>query len=647
MFESDKKSPLDRLRKGLYSRNALDAEQPRHDIHLDPSGEQGKVPESWDAPSGEVDAEGHLPAHVTPERRYAYRIAFVCSALFLVIAFAIAAYTFFGGGNYVSVDNVDILVEGPASIAGGEPLALDVSVVNKNQTEINLVDLIAEYPSGTKDPSDPAKDLTRVRVPLGSIGSQSVAQKSLSSLMFGQVGDVRDIKFTAEYRTQNSNAIFFKEKVYHATISSSPLLLVVDSLDKVLGGEPFDVTVTVSSNTAAPVKDVMLSLDYPFGFTVLSSDPAPTYGDSIWRIGDLAPGAKRVFRLRATATGQDGEDRTIHANVGIQSATNEREIATTIIARDHVWNIEKPFLGVDLTLDGNRSDLAAEPGKPVRAEVIWTNNSPERITNARIVAKLGGNVLDKGSVTVTDGGYYDSQASTITWQAGRTDGLDSITPGDDGRVGFTVTPLSLSIGQSAINPQITISVSVDGSRIDQSGAPQAINTAVARSIKTVSNLAIASRALRTQGPLSNSGPVPPRVDQTTTYTVAWTVTNTSNTITGAKVTATLPPYVSWTGAVSPADANISFDPNAGGVVWNVGSVPRDADIGSGAKQVYFQVALKPSANQSGTVPEIVGPARVTGTDVFTGVALENTAASLTTRTSTDLLYKPGDEAVQK
>jgi hypothetical protein len=99
--------------------------------------------------------------------------------------------------------------------------------------------------------------------------------------------------------------------------------------------------------------------------------------------------------------------------------------------------------------------------------------------------------------------------------------------------------------------------------------------------------------------------------------------------------------------MSPTDANISYDPNAGGIVWNVGSVARNADIGSGAKQVSFQVSLKPSANQAGQVPDIIGPATISGTDVFTGVNLQNSAPSLTTRTSTDLLYKAGDEIVQK
>ncbi|HVT75115.1 MAG TPA: hypothetical protein VHD69_01700 [Candidatus Paceibacterota bacterium] len=639
MFESDKKSPLDRLKKGLYSRNVRDIETPRHDIRQS----DDVVPQSWD----HTEDHAAQAATLTPERRYAYKIVFICSALFLVAAFGIAAYTFLSGGNFVSVDNVDILVEGPATMSGGDRLDLDVTVANKNQTGIQLVDLIAEYPTGTKDPADPSKDLTLTRISMGDIDSQGVAQKSLSSLLYGQEGDVRDIKFTAEYRTAGSNAIFFKEKVYHVTISSSPIIVSIDAMDKVSAGEPFDMTLTISSNTAAPIKDLLLSLDYPFGFSVVSSNPPAAYGDNTWRIGDLAPGAKRSIVIRASASGTDGEEKDIHANVGIQSDDNEREIATTIVTSDHAFVIEKPFLGIDLALDGNRADTASAAGRTVHADVLWTNNSASQITNARIVAKLSGPVLDRNSVTVSDGGYYDSLTDSVIWEAGRADGLSTIAPGADGRVSFTLSTLAPSLGSSTADPSVTISVSAQGDRVNEQGAPQSVNTAVSRSIKLASNLALAARAVHSQGSIANDGPIPPRVDQSTTYTLIWTVTNTSNTITGAKVTAILPPYVTWTGTASPTDANISYDDQTDTVTWLVGDLARNADVGSGAKQVAFQISLRPSANQIGTVPNLILQQTVTGTDVFTSSTLKNAAPDLSTRITSDLFYKSGDETVKQ
>ncbi|MEN9621664.1 MAG: hypothetical protein RLZZ67_98 [Candidatus Parcubacteria bacterium] len=637
MFESEKRSPLDRLKKGLYSRNDSFGDAPRHDIHP----QKSVVPESWVAPESTEPVSAPYTIHKT---RKAYHIVFIASFFFFLVAAAVAGYTFFGGKNFVSADNVDILVEGPASIGGGEPLSLNISVVNKNSTDIQLVDLIVEYPAGSKDVTDPAKDISKFRLSLGDIKSQSLVQKTLSSLMYGEEGDKREIRFAAEYRTANSNAIFVKEKSYIISISSSPVTVSIDARGKILGGQASDIKVTVSSNTTSVIKNLLLSLEYPFGFTVLSASPAATFGDGIWRIGDLAPGAKKVITLKASAEGQDEESKTVKAHVGIQSDTDEREIATNIISRNHTFTIERPFLGLDLTLDGNRGDATTEAGRTVRAEIIWTNNSLTKITNARIEAKLSGNVLDKNSVSV-DGGYYDSLTNTVIWEAGRTSGFDSLAPSGTGRVGFNVRSMNASSGSIPQNPSITVSVSGKGDRLDENGVPSEITSGVSRSIKLVSNMALSARVLRGQGPISNTGPIPPRVDEVTSYTVIWTVTNTSNSITGARVTAALPPQVSWTNVVSPADSGLTYDSNGGNITWVVGAVPRNATVGSGARQVSFQVAIRPSANQKGTAPEVIGTATLIGTDTFTGATLRNSTSALSTRTSTDSLYKNGDDLV--
>lgn len=658
MFETEKKSPLERLKKGLYSRRNETSEPIRHDIHAT-SAAQADVPRSWDDPSAVASGPVAQASHpndammvapkalqnLHPTHRFAYRVGFLVAGLFCLAAFGTAAYTFFGGGNFVSAENVDILVEGPARAAGGEPLTLSVSVLNKNATAIELVDLVIDYPEGTKDPADPSLDLTRTRLSLGDIDARAIAQRTVSALMFGEEGAGREIKFTAEYRTAGSNAIFIKEKIYRTSISSSPVLVSIDAPAKVIGGSASELTVTVTSNSPSPVKDLLLSLDYPFGVTVASAAPAAAYGDSVWRLGDLAPGAKKVVKVTLSVSGQDGEERAVRANIGIQSKESPREIGTTIISRDHIFALERPFLGLDLTLNGERSDLATLAGQTVRAEILWTNNSGDRITDARIEAKVTGNVLDKGSIRVDNNGYYDSAANTIVWDSGRA-GIGTIPPGESGRVSFSMVPRSDIAGGSVANPSIQVVVSGSGNRTDENGVPAKVESAASRSVKLVSNLALSARSLRSQGGIDNRGPIPPRVDQETTYTIVWTVTNTSNPVTGARVTATLPPYVKWQNVTVPSDAGLSYNEATGEVTWIAGAVPANATVGAGAKQVAFQVAITPGANQANLAPDLVGGSTITGTDVFTGVTLKNTAPALSTRTTTDFMYKAGDETVR-
>ncbi len=636
MFLGEKKSALDRLKRGLYSRTDVIRETPRHEIHEQSSD----VPNSWNTDNS---PQTEIPHDITPIRKV-YHIGFIASLLFLLVTMAVGLYTFVGGKNFISADNVDILVEGPAAIDGGKPLALTVSVVNKNATDMELVDLIAEYPSGSKDPSDPAKDISKIRLSLGNIAPQAIAQKSFSSLMYGEEGESREIKFTAEYRTVNSNAIFFKEKVYSVSIASSPILVSVDAPENTLANQSTDIKITVASNSTATIKDVLLVLDFPFGFTLDRATPEATFNQNVWRIGDLAPGSKRIINLKGTFSGQDEEIRNIKAHVGIADKEDEKSIATNIITRNSTFTLEKPFFGLDLTLNGDRGDAVVTTGRTVRGEILWVNNGLTKITNARIEAKLSGNVLDKSSVSVSDG-YYDSLTNTIIWEAGRTSGLDSIAPGAEGRLGFTFNVSDVSGNALPTSPSVVVSVSGKGNRIDKTGSPSDVVVGISRTAKVVSNLALSTRVLHYQGAIANTGPVPPRVDAVTTYTVVWTVTNTSNNITGARVTAALPPQVSWTSVIAPAEAGITYDSSNGTITWVVGAVPRNALVGSGARQVAFQVSLRPSANQIGTAPQIIGESTIVGTDTFANVTIKNTSPALTTRISTDASFKTGDDLV--
>ena len=149
------------------------------------------------------------------------------------------------------------------------------------------------------------------------------------------------------------------------------------------------------------------------------------------------------------------------------------------------------------------------------------------------------------------------------------------------------------------------------------------------------------------GPFSNIGPVPPKAEQATTYTVIWTVDNTSSSVGNAQVTATLPPYVKWLKAVSPTTEDVSYDENSGAVTWNVGTVSTYTLGSSQRREIAFQISFQPSVSQIGQSPTLVNQATLTAVDSFTGARLNSTQDFLTTRFGTDPSYKSGDETVVK
>lgn len=149
-------------------------------------------------------------------------------------------------------------------------------------------------------------------------------------------------------------------------------------------------------------------------------------------------------------------------------------------------------------------------------------------------------------------------------------------------------------------------------------------------------MSLLSRGFYYIGPFTNTGPIPPVAEKETTYTITWTVTNTSNTLTGVKAVATIPSYIKWTGKINPSTEKISFNPLGGEIVWDVGEVKAGVGSTLAPKEVSFQVSFVPSLSQVGTSPTILSDTKVTGVDSFTKTEISETKSSVTT----DLKFDP-------
>jgi len=279
--------------------------------------------------------------------------------------------------------------------------------------------------------------------------------------------------------------------------------------------------------------------------------------------------------------------------------------------------IERPFLGINLAINGeSSSEYVLNPSKPVRVDVTWQNNSTAKILDGEISVKLKGGIIDKSSVNV-EKGFYQSSNNSIVWDK-RTNGeLSEINNGDGGRFSFYFQPVDISSRSSFTNPEISIDVSAKGNRVSETGVPEKITSTISRIIKLSSDLMVTPISTYLSGPFINSGPLPPKVDKETTYTITWAITNTMNDTSNVKVESSLPPYVRWMGVVSPVSEEISYNPVGGEIVWNVGDVKLGTGSKTPPKEISFQVALLPSINQVGNSLNLTNDVTITGTDNFT------------------------------
>jgi len=634
--DDDGKKPLERLAEKLYSK-----QEPGQGVARTPLHQQSGMAQSeWRREPSAV------PLRARTKMTFATKLLFAAT-VFFVIAAGISLFVFLGGTNIISTRNVNIVIAGPVAIPAGEELAYGILIENKNSAALEFTDLLIEYPEGTRSAGDIEQELKRTRMSLGLIEPRSIVRETARAVLFGQEGDEKTILISLEYRIADSNAIFVVEKEYKVLISASPLRVSVLTLNEISAGQEFGITLQIASNSQSVVEGVLVSIDYPFGFSFVAAIPEPTYGETTWRIGDIAPGTERIIEIRGILEGQDGEEKIFRISSGVPNRSSPETIGVAYSTVRIGTTIVRPFLSLELLVNGAvREEYAIASEEQAIALIRWTNNTPVKITDALIEVKLTGNALAKRSVIPRDG-FYRSAEDTIIWDKGTLPDLASVEPGEGGSTSFRFFSLPLVSAAGALieEPTIKIAISAGGRRVSERGVAERVENTILRLVKISSDVELRQRALYFTGPISNVGPMPPKVEQETTYTIVWSLVNSSNSVRNAVVEAVLPPYVRWVGLTVPRGESIFFDESSAVVRWDAGRVLKGTGISSPVLEVAYQVTLIPSTTQVNALLDLVGEVVFSGVDEFTDTPLRTTARAVNTRLTTDPRFKLGDGRV--
>jgi hypothetical protein len=547
-------------------------------------------------------------------------VLFAASIIFFVGAGTVASLLIFSGNNTVSTRNVDVSVIGPTSVRAGDEVSLQIVITNRNAVPMSLTDMLIEFPQGTRSPRDVSVDLPRIRESIGTIDPGASINRTVKAVMFGTAGVPVEVEVTAEYRVPSSNAVFQSSSTYQATISQSPASIAVETLKEVVSGQPTDVTVTITSNATENLTGMLLVGAYPPGFQFESSNPKPVAGSTVWDLGDINPKGTRTVTIRGTFTGEDGDDRVLHFTTGTKKKTDPTSIAAPLASSDASLVVAKPFVSVDLALNGRVTEVVTvDRGTLVEVEVRWANNLPVRIQDVEIAVQLAGGILDRGSVRAGQG-FYRSADNTVLFNKETDARFSSVEPGQEGVSKFEFRSRDKGSGTFQ-SPQIELRATVKGNRSSEGGVISAVTSSDRATLQIATDLALS----QTLGRLS--GPLPLKVDTETQYTVTWQLQNTANAIADTAVTAVLPPYVAWKGSGTSPD--VTYNENGRTVTWTVGDMTAGA-----SKSASFQLAVTPSLTQVNNVPVILGDIRVTAFDRFIRASVERPMAPLTSQNGT-------------
>jgi len=538
----------------------------------------------------------------------------------------------FGGFGAISSGQIEFEISAPENISGGDKVIWHVTLKNNNEVPLEHAEIAFEYPEGSKPLNENIRSKYLIeRRSIGIVGAGEYVDEVFEAFVFGEEDGVYRASAVLEYRTQGSNAILAKEISSEIKVLKSPIGVFVNIPESINIGQEVEIEVVYLSNSPKSIDGLTLSVEYPDGFEFVSAYPSPSLSTHTWDLPELSAKEEKRISIRGKLSGENLENKVFKATVGMQDngllAVYGAGSAGTILRR--------PFLDISILVNG-QSEYVASPGEAVAVSVIWKNNLPVSVKNAVLEMKLDGTAFDYGSMSVQNGSYRGSDR-TIIWNPSFYPTFSFLQPMQEGELKFRTKILknipienfgdiNFKVGMDANmylgeRPEGFEGVDIDGNANYE--------------IKITSDLQLSRQGYFYSSIIPNAGPLPPKVGSETTYTMVWSLINSSNNLENVKVYAVLPSYINWKNRVSPVGEGISYDPISGRVEWNVGDLSAGVGILRPAREAAFQIGFIPSVNQAGSAPILISEVTAEAKDTFTGAEIKQEAGSLTTRLFTD------------
>jgi len=547
------------------------------------------------------------------------KILIIASVIFLIIII-------FGGiGFYFWLTSfkksrVDFDISGPTQVTSGELKAYQISYWNNTNQVLQNASLAVHYPQEAMVPG--GKSIQNID--LGNIGIGGGGKQELSLAFVGSDKSIQKLQATLSYKPQNTTSTFENEAVKEVAITGSALNIDFKAPEMVLPNIKNNYVIHYKNSTDKVFRSVSIEAVYPKNFNFVSSDKTPAKSNNVWNLGDLNP--KEEGDINVVGILRNSDSAIFDLSIG----TYENNKFFKFSGSRAEVNLSAPPLDLDMSVN-NEDSITVNPGDFLQFKISYKNNTSISLADVILKTKLDGLMYDFSSIKTS--GFYNGTDNTITWNAGNTAEFRNLESGAAGEVEFQINVKSRYVIRTFRDKNLSLQVlaTMETLTVPPSLAVKSLSVSNDLSIKVNTKSELKTKGYYYDSVIKNSGPLPPKVNQTTTYTIHWQVTNYSNDLDKVIVKSVLPEGVSWLNKKAGAGAaTIEYNDRTNELTWNIGKIPAATGVLLDSYEVIFQVGLTPSVRNVNSIMPVISESSLTAEDTFTGIDITATSPTLQT-----------------
>lgn len=554
--------------------------------------------------------------------------------VFFIIATGIGAFYLY---QAFYSEGIDVILGTPeGKIYYGVPFKMEAAVHNSSGKNLESVSITLSLPEGFyfAHESEGQKIQTKE---VGMVENENLSKVEFELLASPTTDGAKTVEATVSYKTAGAASSRFEEKgSKEISIDDSSISADIVLPEKVYSGENFEMEISYRNDLEEDIEQAILEVIYPEEFNFVSSDgmkPMDTAGKN-WKIENLKAGEEGKIKIKGNVVGLPNSFFEIKAKI----KKNVYGQNFSVFEKSKGFSIQSSPLSLSVLVNES-DDYVSRPDDSLRYSLNYENNTGMDLKDVVIAARLEGAMFDVG--TISGNGFFNSINKTIIWNASNDKKLASISAGDSGKVEFTISTKSSYPIYKANDKNFVLKVTgqMESPTVAE-GVGAFKTTAIGESQAKVRGKAeITSKVLRRDSAIGeeNGGPWPMKAEESTEFTVHWTIKNYATDISEIAISSFLNPGVRWKGIVkSNASSVPEYNERTQEISWNMDSIPATKGFIGEPIEVVFQIEATPSTLSVGNYFPLIGKAEMTAKDSFTGAVLTAEDEGVTTRLPDDL-----------
>ena len=586
------------------------------------------------------------------------------AAVFLLLAImGLAAYSYFYGQRSFNAQKVEIAVLGAEEIMSGEENVYQIKYANNTKVDLKNSRVLLNIPDKLVLVSSDKNFKRESAVITWELGELKAGETGIIEMAVKIVGSL-DSEYNLDskiiYTPANFNSEFQsagRASRAKIKIASVPFEMSILSPESAVSGGEVRVLVKYQNISQIEFRKMEIETIFPEGFIFDSSDPAPFKKEdnaAYWIFEAVGPGSAGEIEITGGLNGEKGEIKKMKAVLKASAA--EGALPVKYLEENSEIVITEAPLTISQTVNG-LTDYIAQKNGELEYKIKYQNVSDREIKGLVINSVLDGpKVLDFETLKVANGSYDEQHK--ITWSAFNVPELAVLKPGQEGEVSFKIKLKEYFVIDNYHDKNFIIKNTVTVKNFNFSGEAVKVGKIIASS--EMETPVAAGLFLKTagyyndDGRIENEGPVPPTVGEATFYTVHWYLNSVVNDIDEIEIAAVLPERAEWTGryilndrVFSESDfiredtsaddesdkndqENLVYYSDTREAVWKIPLLPANTGILSPVKEITFQIALTPIAEDVGKIMDLAGEPTMSAHDQFTDLNLTGEGESVTT-----------------